>query len=42
MGNTCGCVDPAEKTGEVHVEHKQNRQNLNQYRESNLGPDART
>ena len=22
MGNTCGCVDPAEKDGEVKVENK--------------------
>jgi hypothetical protein len=24
MGNTCGCVDPAEKEAEVQVEKKKN------------------
>jgi hypothetical protein len=41
MGNTCGCVDPAEKDGEVKVENNkllnQNRQNqINNYRDSTL------
>lgn len=25
MGNTCGCVDPAEKEAEVQVEKKKNQ-----------------
>lgn len=42
MGNTCGCVDPAEKDGEVKVEktrdtlHSQNQAKLNNYRDSTL------
>jgi hypothetical protein len=37
MGNTCGCVDPAEKAGEVHVENNKNKQaQLNNYRDSTL------
>jgi hypothetical protein len=40
MGNTCGCVDPAEKDGEVKVEktkgalHTQAK--INNYRDSTL------
>jgi hypothetical protein len=30
MGNTCGCVDPAEKDGEVKVDKNMNQPN--QYR----------
>ena len=39
MGNTCGCVDPAEKDGEVKVENKVNnnrQQERNNYRDSTL------
>ena len=41
MGNTCGCVDPAEKDGEVKVENKtQNnaarQEQINNYRNSTL------
>ena len=39
MGNTCGCVDPAEKEGEVKVENKVNnnrQQERNNYRDSTL------
>ena len=41
MGNTCGCVDPAEKDGEVKVENKtQNnahrQEQHNKYRDSTL------
>lgn len=44
MGNTCGCVDQAEKDGEVKVEgsHKLTQQNahrtavVNNYRDSTL------
>jgi len=39
MGNTCGCVDPAEKDAEVKVENNKNqvRQNqANNYRDSTL------
>ena len=40
MGNTCGCVDPAEKDGEVKVEKTRGAQNsqakINNYRDSTL------
>ena len=40
MGNTCGCVDPAEKDGEVKVEKTQNalhnQAKINNYRDSTL------
>ena len=43
MGNTCGCVDQAEKRDEVKVESKQLNQNnqhrqasMNNYRDSTL------
>ena len=41
MGNTCGCVDPAEKDAEVKVENKtQNNQHrqasINNYRDSTV------
>jgi hypothetical protein len=40
MGNTCGCVDPAEKDGEVKVEKSQKVQHsnaqINNYRDSTL------
>ena len=35
MGNTCGCVDPAEKDGEVNVENNKHMQK-NQHRQSQL------
>ena len=37
MGNTCGCVDPAEKDGEVKVEKSNNtKAKINNYRDSTL------
>ena len=41
MGNTCGCVDPAEKDGEVKVENNKLRNNtreaqINNYRDSTI------
>ena len=40
MGNTCGCVDPAEKDGEVKVEKTQkamhSQAQINNYRDSTL------
>jgi len=41
MGNTCGCVDQAEKDGEVKVENNKltqhnMRAHLNNYRDSTL------
>ena len=39
MGNTCGCVDPAEKDGEVKVENNKNQHRqaqMNNYRDSTL------
>ncbi len=46
MGNTCGCVDQAEKDGEVKVENNklkgngtvnnQRQQQINNYRDSTL------
>ena len=33
MGNTCGCVDPAEKDGEVQVEKTKKNQNSAAYRQ---------
>ena len=40
MGNTCGCVDPAEKQGEITVDQNKNnqqRQNqLSNYRDSTV------
>jgi len=39
MGNTCGCIDPAEKQGEVKVDNKNphtRQAQLNNYRNSTL------
>lgn len=41
MGNTCGCVDPAEKDGEVKVDNNKTNNQLrqvqvNNYRDSTL------
>ena len=40
MGNTCGCVDPAEKDGEVKVEKTPKAMHsyaqINNYRDSTL------
>lgn len=42
MGNTCGCVDPAEKDGEVKVDNNKAQQQakrgaqINNYRDSTL------
>jgi len=40
MGNTCGCVDPAEKDGEVKVENNKLRNTreaqINNYRDSTV------
>ena len=38
MGNTCGCVDPAEKGSEVEVpKNNQHRQEqINKYRDSTI------
>ena len=40
MGNTCGCVDPAEKDGEVKVENNKLRNTreaqINNYRDSTI------
>ena len=41
MGNTCGCVDPAEKDAEVKVDNKSKtnelrRNQVNNYRDSTL------
>ena len=47
MGNTCGCVDPAEKDSEVKVETNKNlgkQAQMNNYRDStvsNKGYDAK-
>ena len=34
MGNTCGCVDPAEKDAEVKVDN--NKGGLNQHRQAQI------
>ena len=35
MGNTCGCVDPAEKDAEVKVDNNKNL-NLNNHRQAQI------
>ena len=38
MGNTCGCVDQAEKDGEVKVENNKlkNNQTVNNHRQAQI------